>query len=124
MTRYGTIGPVSDHRIRLTDEDIAEITSALRARAAMRGAKRRTTMLRLADRLDEGMRGNPNFRLGGVCPHGELGAAGCLRCAERKSGYAAPANPAGQPTSPQAEQAAHDRAVVEADFQRRAAQFG
>jgi len=95
----GTIGAVSDHRIRLTDEDIVEITSALRARAAMRGAKRRTTMLRLADRLDEGTRGNPNFRLGGVCPHGELLEEVCLRCVGRRTVAAELASQAGQPTS-------------------------
>lgn len=60
---YGTIGPVSDHRIRLGDEDIELIVAALRARAAMAGPMRRHRIERLADRLAEGTRGNPKWRL-------------------------------------------------------------
>lgn len=61
---YGTISPVSDHRIRLTDEDLALIVAALRARAAMARGKRRHRVERLASRLAEGVRGNPKLILG------------------------------------------------------------
>lgn len=60
---YGTIALMSDRRIRLTDEDIALIVSALRARAAMTRGLRRHRIERLATRLDEGGRGNPKWRL-------------------------------------------------------------
>jgi hypothetical protein len=52
---------MSDHRIRLTDEDILLIVSALRARAAMAGPMRRHRIERLAERLAEGQRGNPKW---------------------------------------------------------------
>lgn len=52
-----------DRRIRLTDEDIALIVSALRARAAMTRGLRRHRVIRLADRLAEGGRGNPKWRI-------------------------------------------------------------
>lgn len=55
---------MGDRRIRLTDEDLALIVSALRARAAMTRGLRRHRVERLAARLDEGGRGNPKFRLG------------------------------------------------------------
>jgi hypothetical protein len=55
---------VSDHRVRLTDEDIALIVAALRARAAMAGPMRKHRIQRLADRLAEGQRGNPKWLLG------------------------------------------------------------
>jgi hypothetical protein len=54
---------VSDHRIRLSDDDIALIVSALRARAAMTRGMRRHRVERLADRLAEGQRGNPKWRI-------------------------------------------------------------
>lgn len=60
---YGTIGDMSDHRIRLTDDDIALIVAALTARAAMAGPMRRHRIERLADRLREGHRGNPKWLL-------------------------------------------------------------
>lgn len=60
---YGTIVLMADRRIRLTDEDIALIVSALRARAAMTRGLRRHRVERLADRLAEGGRGNPKWRL-------------------------------------------------------------
>lgn len=53
---------MSDHRIRLTDEDLALIVSALRARAAMAGAIRRHRIDRLAVRIEQGLRGNPKWR--------------------------------------------------------------
>ena len=61
---YGTIALMSDHRIRLTDEDIALILSALRARSAMTAGLRRHRVGRLIARLAEGARGNPKYRLG------------------------------------------------------------
>ena len=60
----GTIGPMADHRIRLGDDDIALIVSALRARAAMTTGLRRHRLERLATRLAEGARGNPKLTLG------------------------------------------------------------
>jgi hypothetical protein len=60
---FGTIGPVGDHRIRLTDEDIALIASALTARLAMAGPVRAHRIKRLTNRLLEGVRGNPKWRL-------------------------------------------------------------
>lgn|GEM_PF-3636258 len=60
----GTIGGVSDHRVRLTDDDLALIVSALRARAAMTRGLRRHRIERLAARLAEGGRGNPKLILG------------------------------------------------------------
>lgn len=55
---------MSDHRVRLTDEDIALIVAALKARAAMAGPMRRHRIERLASRLAEGQRGNPKWRIG------------------------------------------------------------
>lgn len=52
---------MADHRIRLSDEDIALIIAALRSRAAMAGPLRRHRIERLADRLGEGKRGNPKW---------------------------------------------------------------
>lgn len=64
MAPYGTIVAMTDRRIRLTDEDIGLIVSALRARAAMTNGARRHRIDRLATRLAEGSRGNPKFSLG------------------------------------------------------------
>ena len=61
---FGTIALMSDHRVRLTDDDLALITAALRARAATSGAMRRHRIERLAARLDEMSRGNPKWALG------------------------------------------------------------
>lgn len=55
---------MSDHRIRLTDDDIVLIVAALNARAAMAGPLRRHRIERLAARLSEGNRGNPKLVLG------------------------------------------------------------
>lgn len=63
MGTYGTIVVMADHRIRLTDEDILLIVSALRARAAMAGPARRHRIDRLASRLMEGRPGNPQWLL-------------------------------------------------------------
>lgn len=60
---YGTIGPVSQHRLRLSTDDVALIASALRARAAMTTGMRRHRVERLAERLAECERGNPKWRL-------------------------------------------------------------
>jgi len=60
---YGTIGLMADHRIRLTDEDIALILAALRARRAMSRAAREHRIDRLIARLSEGVRGNPKWLL-------------------------------------------------------------
>lgn len=61
---YGTIGSVSDHRIRLSTEDTILIVAALRARAAMTTGMRRHRIERLATRLAECERGNPKFSYG------------------------------------------------------------
>jgi hypothetical protein len=53
---------MSEHRVRLSDEDLALIVSALRARAAMAGSMRLHRIVRLADRLSELERGNPKWR--------------------------------------------------------------
>jgi hypothetical protein len=60
---YGTIGLMSSHRVRLTDEDIDLIVAALKARAAMCRGLRRHRVERLAERLAEGGTGNPRWRL-------------------------------------------------------------
>ena len=52
---------MNDHRIRLSDEDVTLIVSALRARAAMTRGLRRHRVERLALRLAEGVRGNPKW---------------------------------------------------------------
>lgn len=57
---------MTDHRIRLTDSDLALIVASLRARAAglSEGSSRWHEARRLAERLAEGGRGNPVQRLG------------------------------------------------------------
>jgi hypothetical protein len=55
---------MSDHRIRLTDEDIALICAALRARRAMSTGLREHRIQRLEQRLGECARGNPKWLLG------------------------------------------------------------
>ena len=54
---------MSDHRLRLSDDDIALIVSALRACAAMTKGLRRHRVERLAERLADCERGNPKWRL-------------------------------------------------------------
>ena len=55
---------MTDHRIRLTDDDVLLIVASLRARAAMTRGPRRHRIERLVARLAEGQRGNPKFLLG------------------------------------------------------------
>jgi hypothetical protein len=55
---------MADHRIRLTDEDLALICAALRARAAMTRGMRRHRIERLAERLADLEPGNPKWRIG------------------------------------------------------------
>jgi hypothetical protein len=54
---------MKDRRVRLTDDDLALIVAALRSRAAMTRGLRRHRVERLAERLAEGGRGNPRWRL-------------------------------------------------------------
>jgi hypothetical protein len=54
---------MAEKRIRLTDDDIDLIVSALRARAAMTRSLRRHRIERLAERLADGRKGNPKWRL-------------------------------------------------------------
>ena len=58
---YGTIVGMGDHRIRLSDDDIALIVSALRARRAMSQGMREHRIDRLIARLGEGKPGNPKW---------------------------------------------------------------
>jgi len=58
---YGTIGLVRDHRIRLTDQDVALILAALRARRAMARELREHHIDRLIARLAEMAPGNPKL---------------------------------------------------------------
>ena len=59
---YGTIGPVKQYRIRLTDDELSLIVASLRARAAMTRGDRRHMVERLAERLAEVAPGNPMWR--------------------------------------------------------------
>lgn len=52
---------MADRRVRLSPEDTALIVAALRARAAMTRGLRRHRIERLAERLAEGVRGNPKW---------------------------------------------------------------
>jgi hypothetical protein len=55
---------MKEKRIRLSQDDIDLIVSALKARAAMTRGLRRHRVERLASRLAEGNRGNPKLTLG------------------------------------------------------------
>jgi hypothetical protein len=55
---------MTDHRIRLSDEDLVLVIAALRARLAMARNLRAHRIQRLVARLSEGGRGNPKFMLG------------------------------------------------------------
>lgn len=55
---------MSDHRARLSTEDINLIVASLKARAAMTSGLRRHRIERLAERLADMERGNPKWRLG------------------------------------------------------------
>lgn len=52
---------MADHRIRLTDQDVALIVAALKARRAMTESVRQHHVDRLIARLSEGTRGNPRW---------------------------------------------------------------
>ncbi len=54
------------HRVRLSDQDIDEIVAALYARLSMRKEGRRADILRLIARLEDGGRGNPEWRFSGT----------------------------------------------------------
>jgi hypothetical protein len=54
---------MAQHRVRLSTEDAELIVRALTARAAMTRGLRRHRVERLAERLAEGGRGNPKWRL-------------------------------------------------------------
>lgn len=67
MTKQtGTSGPPksADRRLRLSEADVDLIVAALRSRAAMTRGLRRHRTLRLAERLADGRKGNPRWRLG------------------------------------------------------------
>jgi hypothetical protein len=55
---------VKDHRVRLTDDDLDLIVSALKARVAMAGPERAARIGRLVHRLTERVPGNPDFTIG------------------------------------------------------------
>ena len=55
---------MTDHRIRLTDDDIDLIVAALKARRAMAHGLREHRVDRLVARLSEMSRGNPKLSLG------------------------------------------------------------
>jgi hypothetical protein len=55
---------MDEHRIRLKDREIELIVSALRARENGVSEARARELERLAERLAEGVRGNPNWILG------------------------------------------------------------
>jgi hypothetical protein len=52
---------VNDHRVRLNDDELALVVSALVARRAGVSAERAAQLDKLATRLSEGKRGNPNW---------------------------------------------------------------
>ena len=54
---------MSEHRLRLTDEDLDLIVAALRSRMAMTRGPRRHRVARLVERLADIGRGNPKWRL-------------------------------------------------------------
>jgi hypothetical protein len=54
---------MTDHRVRLADEDIALIVAALKSRRAMARGLREHRVDRLVARLSEMTRGNPKWLL-------------------------------------------------------------
>jgi len=54
---------MADHRIRVSDDDVALIVAALRAREAMTAKLRRHRVRRLIDRLAQMSPGNPKWAL-------------------------------------------------------------
>jgi hypothetical protein len=68
---------MQSHRIRLNDLEVDLIVAALNARIAMTKGQRRSDMMRLAERLADGGKGNPDWRFGSahlVEKHGTIGA--------------------------------------------------
>lgn len=63
MRRFGTIGGMAQHRVRLTDQDIDLIVAALRARRAGLSGVSREECEWLALRLAEMRPGNPRWIL-------------------------------------------------------------
>lgn len=55
---------MADHRVRLTDHELDLIVSALQARRRGVSARRAAELDRLAERLAENTRGNPDWILG------------------------------------------------------------
>lgn len=64
VKRYGTIGVMNDHRVRLDDQECALIVAALNARMPMMRGVRRARAQRLVERLTDMESGNPNFKYG------------------------------------------------------------
>lgn len=54
---------LGERRLRLSDDDVGLIVAALRSRAAMTRGLRRHRIDRLAERLADGRKGNPKWRL-------------------------------------------------------------
>lgn len=54
---------MAERRLRLSEDDVDLIVAALRARAAMARGLRRHRIERLAERLADGRKGNPKWRL-------------------------------------------------------------
>jgi len=55
---------MKDHRVRLNDRELELVITALRARIAGVGADMGRECQRLAERLNEGAQGNPDWILG------------------------------------------------------------
>lgn len=54
---------LGERRLRLSGDDVGLIVAALRSRAAMTRGLRRHRIDRLAERLADGRKGNPKWRL-------------------------------------------------------------
>lgn len=54
---------LGERRLRLSEDDVGLIVAALRSRAAMTRGLRRHRIDRLAERLADGRKGNPKWRL-------------------------------------------------------------
>jgi hypothetical protein len=89
------------HRIRLSDDDLGLLVSALAARRAMvRSVKGRAALDALLWRLDQCTPGNPHLLRGAACIHGVPLADRCDQCRERTAQYVGLASPGALPTSP------------------------
>ena len=71
---------MNTHRIHLSDDELAEICAALRARMSMRFDARRARTIKLLARLEDGGPGNPNLRFGPPCVHGIPMTGACEKC--------------------------------------------